>query len=218
MPATFACVQPRLCTCAYRECVAVRMHIFHSQKNSIQFSHESDSDTQCKISIHSSFNRYVWCEINGDRKKLINPNSQTHIEHFLLRTVAFCWLLPLLISFKRPFFASIWWPYLDLILTCPVRAGNGATVYLSVVVANLISICHGIAIGWLSPNIQKLRTSESPLTSGPLTLGQMSWLGSSFSLGAVIGNCLFGVLSTYIGRKHTLCILAVPNLVSDSLL
>lgn len=81
-------------------------------------------------------------------------------------------------------------------------------------VANIISLCHGMAIGWLSPNLPKLQSDDSPLQTGPMTLSETSWIGSCFSIGAIVGNCIFGVLSNYIGRKNTLCILALPNLVN----
>lgn len=80
--------------------------------------------------------------------------------------------------------------------------------------ANIISLCHGLAIGWLSPNLPKLQSEDSPLIGGPMTLSQTSWIGSYFSIGAIVGNCIFGILSNYIGRKNTLCILALPNLVN----
>lgn len=80
--------------------------------------------------------------------------------------------------------------------------------------ANIISLCHGMAIGWLSPNLPKLQSDDSPIRSGPLTLYEASWIGSCFSIGAILGNCVFGVVSNYIGRKNTLCILALPNLVN----
>lgn len=81
-------------------------------------------------------------------------------------------------------------------------------------IANIISLCHGLAIGWLSPNLLKLQSNESPLQSGPMTLSETSWIGSCFSIGAILGNCFFGLLSNYLGRKNTLCILALPNLVN----
>lgn len=71
-----------------------------------------------------------------------------------------------------------------------------------------------MAIGWLSPNLPKLQSNETPLQSGPMTLSETSWIGSCFSIGAIVGNCVFGILSNYIGRKNTLCILALPNLVN----
>lgn len=71
-----------------------------------------------------------------------------------------------------------------------------------------------MAIGWLSPNLLKLQSNDSPLLGGPMTLSETSWIGSYFSIGAILGNCIFGIVSNYIGRKNTLCILALPNLVN----
>ncbi|XP_031623618.1 facilitated trehalose transporter Tret1-like [Contarinia nasturtii] len=85
--------------------------------------------------------------------------------------------------------------------------------YLAVIIANIISLCHGMAIGWLSPNLPKLQSDDSPLDTGRMSLSSASWLGSCFSIGAILGNCIFGTISNYIGRKNTLCILALPNLL-----
>ncbi|XP_055304889.1 facilitated trehalose transporter Tret1-like isoform X2 [Sitodiplosis mosellana] len=84
--------------------------------------------------------------------------------------------------------------------------------YLAVIIANLISLCHGMAIGWLSPNLPKLQSDDSPLQT-KMTLSEISWIGSCFSIGAILGNCVFGIVSNFIGRKNTLCILALPNLL-----
>lgn len=84
------------------------------------------------------------------------------------------------------------------------------------IAANIISFCHGCAIGWLSPAALQLESSDSPLETGAITLSEKSWIGSFFSIGAIIGNCVFGLVSNYAGRKNTLCILAVPNLVIEN--
>lgn len=46
----------------------------------------------------------------------------------------------------------------------------------SSIIANVICLCHGLAIGWLSPNLPKLEAENSPLESGPLNLQQKSWV------------------------------------------
>lgn len=87
--------------------------------------------------------------------------------------------------------------------------------FLFCIAANIISFCHGCAIGWLSPAVLQLESSGSPLETGAITLSEKSWIGSYFSIGAIIGNCVFGVVSNYVGRKNTLCMLAIPNVVID---
>lgn len=69
-------------------------------------------------------------------------------------------------------------------------------------------------MGWLSPAIPILKSKETPLQSGPLTLEQTMWLGGVYHIGAILGNCVFGVLVNYFGRITPMSLLAFPNIVS----
>jgi MFS family permease len=77
---------------------------------------------------------------------------------------------------------------------------------------NLISLSHGLAIGWLSPSLPYLRSEESHLVSGPLTSEQISWIGSLSAVGAFFGAVIFGKISQKFGQKLTLILLVVPHL------
>lgn len=81
-------------------------------------------------------------------------------------------------------------------------------------IVNIISFCHGFAVGWLSPATPILKSKDTPLLSGPLTLEQTMWLGGVYHMGAVLGNCVFGVLVNYFGRTTPMSLLALPNIVS----
>ncbi|KAJ6649968.1 Facilitated trehalose transporter Tret1, partial [Pseudolycoriella hygida] len=85
--------------------------------------------------------------------------------------------------------------------------------YASVFVANIIAYSHGFGVGWLSSAIPTLRSDSTPLKSGPLTLEQISWLGGSFPLGALFGDLLFSLLLNFMGRKTSLMVMALPNLI-----
>ncbi|KAG4071943.1 hypothetical protein HA402_006104 [Bradysia odoriphaga] len=85
--------------------------------------------------------------------------------------------------------------------------------YLAVLCANIIALSHGSAIGWLSPALPILQSNDSPLETGAATLSESSWIGSSFSIGSILGNCIFALMAYYIGRKKTMCCLAFPNLI-----
>lgn len=72
----------------------------------------------------------------------------------------------------------------------------------------------GCAIGWLSPALPLLSSTDTPLLSGPFTMEETSWSGSSFPIGSLIGNLLFTVFVVRVGAKVTLLSLAIPQLAS----
>lgn len=79
--------------------------------------------------------------------------------------------------------------------------------------ANIISVSHGCALGWLSPYLPLLQSDSSPLTTGPISLEETSWIGAILCVGGVVGNSLFGFLCNWIGRKRAITLLAFPNMV-----
>lgn len=82
-------------------------------------------------------------------------------------------------------------------------------------IVNIISLCHGFAVGWLSAAVPILKSEDTPLQSGPLTVGQTMWLGGVYPLGGFVGNCIFGLLVNYFGRITSMSLLALPNFVSE---
>lgn len=72
---------------------------------------------------------------------------------------------------------------------------------------------YGITCGWASPNIELLTSEDTPLPSGKITIDQASWIASILCIGGLIGNILFGIVTTYFGRKWPLLILCVPTIV-----
>lgn len=78
---------------------------------------------------------------------------------------------------------------------------------------NIISLCHGFAVGWLSAAVPILKSEDTPLQSGPLTVEQTMWLGGVYPLGGFVGNCIFGILVNYFGRITSMSLLAIPNFV-----
>lgn len=82
-------------------------------------------------------------------------------------------------------------------------------------IANLIAICQGVMIGWLSPALPTLQSANSPLTSGPpLTNEDVSWIGSINLLGALVGSLNFNYLTDCIGSKWATWSLAIPYIIS----
>lgn len=73
---------------------------------------------------------------------------------------------------------------------------------------------YGCAIGWLSMALPLLKSDNSPLSTGALSVNDVSWIGSSVSLGALTGNFIFGFIVTKIGARHAIFIIGFPQLVS----
>ncbi|EDW63941.1 facilitated trehalose transporter Tret1 [Drosophila virilis] len=77
--------------------------------------------------------------------------------------------------------------------------------------AILITLCHGIGLGWLSPMLPKLQSElETPLDF-VIDVNEASWLGSVISLGGVTGNFFFSFIMNRFGRKVALYGMALPN-------
>lgn len=85
------------------------------------------------------------------------------------------------------------------------------------ILVNLMSLSHGLAIGWLSPSLPYLRSEESHLSTGPVTSENVSWIGSLSAVGAFFGAVIFGKISQKFGQKLTLILLVVPHLTFWSL-
>ncbi|XP_037038802.1 facilitated trehalose transporter Tret1-like [Bradysia coprophila] len=84
--------------------------------------------------------------------------------------------------------------------------------FLAIFCANIISISHGCALGWLSPYLPLLQSDSSPLSTGSISLEETSWIGAILCIGGVIGNSIFGYLCKLIGRKRAIILLGLPNL------
>lgn len=82
--------------------------------------------------------------------------------------------------------------------------------------ANLVGIGTGCAVGWLSPSLPILLSIDSPLASGTITQTDASWIGAMIPFGGFFGTLIFGSLAYYIGSKHSLVYCTIPLIVSSS--
>ncbi|XP_055594226.1 facilitated trehalose transporter Tret1-like [Uranotaenia lowii] len=82
--------------------------------------------------------------------------------------------------------------------------------YLAAICVNIISLSQGTAIGWLSPFLPLLISTNSPLSTGPVTDIQATWIASLLCVGAIFGTVLFGWSADKFGRKFSLCLTALP--------
>lgn len=69
---------------------------------------------------------------------------------------------------------------------------------------NLIVLGYGCGIGWVSLALPLLKSDETPLTTGPFSKDEVSWIGSILSMGSLTGNLIFGTLVNFYGAKTCL--------------
>ncbi|XP_062551192.1 facilitated trehalose transporter Tret1-like [Armigeres subalbatus] len=83
---------------------------------------------------------------------------------------------------------------------------------------HIVSIGYGVTVGWTAPIIPLLQSAHSPFPGDPITVEQVSWVGSCFSIGGMSGTLLYALIHTYFGKKTGLLMLAIPHLILWSLL
>lgn len=88
------------------------------------------------------------------------------------------------------------------------------TTNLILIPANIPTIILGISIAWNGVYLPKFKTDECPLYDGKLTNAQLRIIAGIGPIGCVIGNLSGGWLSETIGRKMTLVLIGVPQLIS----
>lgn len=71
-------------------------------------------------------------------------------------------------------------------------------------------LSYGSFLGWLSPALSILSSNSTPLSSGPLTNEEISWLGSIGPIGGLIGSLSFGYFASLLGSKRGVLIIAAP--------
>lgn len=69
---------------------------------------------------------------------------------------------------------------------------------------NISSIVYGINVGWASPVILLLLSTESPLAGGQVSKADASLFSSMLYIGGMVGTLIFGWLADRIGRKWSL--------------
>lgn len=82
------------------------------------------------------------------------------------------------------------------------------------IAATLICFSNGLLIAWLTPILPLLKSDDTPLASGPVSLQEVSWLGSLTSIGGMVGALVLRPFTTYVGCKRMMMVLAIPMVVS----
>ncbi|XP_039948274.1 facilitated trehalose transporter Tret1-like [Bactrocera tryoni] len=78
--------------------------------------------------------------------------------------------------------------------------------------AHIMTLSHGIGLGWLSPTLLILQSPRSPLEF-KVAVEDVSWIGSIFGLGSLTSNIFFGLLAARIARKTNMYLLAIPHML-----
>lgn len=70
---------------------------------------------------------------------------------------------------------------------------------------------HGCTAGWVSPALPILESDETPLDSGKINPSDASWIGSLDCIGAFFGTAFYAGLTTIIGNKQSMLLIAIPS-------
>ena len=76
---------------------------------------------------------------------------------------------------------------------------------------SLVTFGCGSAEIWTSPALPHLRSNSSEFT---ITQNQGSWIASLYNMGAIFGYLLYPLFIDRIGRKYTLLIFSIPQILS----
>lgn len=88
--------------------------------------------------------------------------------------------------------------------------------YFAALSANIIMLGYGCGIGWFVMALPLLKSNDTPISSGPLTDDQESWVGSILSVGSLTGNFVFGFLVNYFGAKRCMLIAGLVQTVNGN--
>uniref|UniRef100_A0A182STD7 Major facilitator superfamily (MFS) profile domain-containing protein n=1 Tax=Anopheles maculatus TaxID=74869 RepID=A0A182STD7_9DIPT len=84
---------------------------------------------------------------------------------------------------------------------------------LAVLRIHIITASYGVTVGWPAPIIPLLRSPDTPLPSGPITVEEASWIGATLCIGGTIGTILFAIIHTYFGKKVVLLLIPIPHVI-----
>jgi MFS family permease len=87
--------------------------------------------------------------------------------------------------------------------------------YLAVLTALLAMFCSGIHMGWPSPSLPRLFSEEYPFE---VTAEAASYITIIGAVGDIFGNIFSFLLVDYIGRKATILLIGVPQIVSMTMI
>ncbi|XP_051165494.1 facilitated trehalose transporter Tret1-like [Leptopilina boulardi] len=91
------------------------------------------------------------------------------------------------------------------------KSRNHILQFIATISVCILTIGNGTVDSWTSPALPFLTSNHS---SFPVTNLQGSWIASTSDLGSAMGNLLTPIFSTFMGRKYSLLIFAIMELIS----
>lgn len=85
--------------------------------------------------------------------------------------------------------------------------------YYATFCVNLLGLAYGLSTGWTSAAIPLLQSSDSPLECGSISISDASIIGSILTVGGFAGTLIFGYASDEIGRKKSILLTALPQII-----
>lgn len=92
---------------------------------------------------------------------------------------------------------------------------NSIDKFRSCTAVAIIAFSNGLLIVWFTPILPLLKSDDTPLASGPLSLQDVSWMGSIVSIGAMIGALVVRPLTDRVGCKRMMELLPIPITVNE---
>ncbi|CAD7088656.1 unnamed protein product [Hermetia illucens] len=84
---------------------------------------------------------------------------------------------------------------------------------LATFAVSILTFTHGNANSWSATAIPLLQSENTPISTGPITMEEASWIGSLVCIGGLTGNFLGGILINIIGQKKVLMLIIIPHVV-----
>lgn len=81
-------------------------------------------------------------------------------------------------------------------------------------VVNLGTIGYSISVGWMGIQFIHYDSDESPLPTGRVPVPQLGWVASILGIGGLAGTIAAGCMADRFGRKYSLLVMALPEIVS----
>lgn len=92
-----------------------------------------------------------------------------------------------------------------------IKQQPSMTLYLATVSALLGALGMGLVLGWTAPALITMVDDDSePKLDNEADKDAITWIGSSMTLGALVGALFSGTISQYFGRKKALIFYGIP--------
>ncbi|XP_067009327.1 facilitated trehalose transporter Tret1-2 homolog [Anabrus simplex] len=98
------------------------------------------------------------------------------------------------------------------------KGGSRVPQYLATIILDLLHLSYGLAIGWPATALPQLMSEDTPLSTGPISEEDASWLAAIFYFVAAASMPLYSFLCEKLGRKKCGYLVGIPYVISGILL